>query len=116
MERVVPGAHEIVVQLLDPWLVADGRVWIRSRGGRLCRVLATLAVDDVEALGLVVVGSKVVIGQRPSWRDPAVMTDLAEVALPESEEDRAVELRLPTDVVVLAGLEGLTVLVVPGLV
>ena len=112
----MPGAHEIVVQLLDPWLVADGRVWIRSRSGRLCRVLAALAVDDVEALSLVVVGSKVLVGQRPSRRDPAVMTDLAEVALPEPEEDRAVELRLPTDVVVLAGMEGLSVLVVPGLV
>ena len=66
----MPGAHEIVVQPLDPWLVADCRVWIRSRGGRLCRVLAALAVDDVEALGLVVVGSKVLVGERPSREIP----------------------------------------------
>src|SRR4051812_25384430 len=44
------------------------------------------------------------------------MADLAEVALPEPEEDRAVELCLPADVVVLAGTKGLSVLVVPRLV
>ena len=43
------------------------------------------------------------------------MVDLAEVALAEAEEDGAVELRLPADVVVLAGMERLSVLVVPGL-
>lgn len=67
----------------DPWLVRVGRIWIRPRGGRLCRLLATLAVDEVEALSLVVIGSRVLVGERPSWRDPAVMMDLAEVALPQ---------------------------------
>src|SRR3954468_6608335 len=54
---------------------------VAQKGGRRGRVLAALAVDDIEALGLVVVGSKVRVGQGPGRRDPAVMTDLAEVLL-----------------------------------
>ena len=96
------------MQPLDPWLVADGRVRERARARRLCRVLATLAVDEVEPLGLVVVGLEVVVGERPGRRDAAVVADLAEVALAEPEEDRAVELRLAADVVVLAGMERLS--------
>jgi len=42
--------------------------------------------------------------------------DLAEVPLAEAEEDRAVELRVAADEVLLVGLERLAVLVVPELV
>src|SRR5215467_4165006 len=44
------------------------------------------------------------------------MADFAEVVLAQPEEDRTVELRLPADVVVLAGVELLPVLVDPLLV
>src|SRR5439155_4116711 len=44
------------------------------------------------------------------------MADLAEVGVPHPEEDRAVELRLAADVIVLAGMELLAVLVDPLLV
>ena len=109
-------AHEIVVQPLDPRLVADGRIGVRPRGGRLGRVLTALAVDEVEALGLVIVGSEVLVAEWPGGRDPAVVADLAEVAFAEPEEDRGVELRLAAHVVVLARVEWLPALVVPGLV
>ena len=44
------------------------------------------------------------------------MPDLAEVPLAEAEKDRAVELRIAADEVLLVGLECRTVLVVPELV
>src|SRR4051812_21105868 len=115
VEWSVASAREIVVQLLDPWLVAHGRVWIRPRRGRLRRGLAPRAVCQVETLGVVVIGGEILVGQRPGRRDPAVVMDLAKVALPEPEEDPAVELRLSAYVVVLAGVEGLSSLVVPRL-
>jgi hypothetical protein len=62
-------------------------------------------VDQVEPLGLRVVGLEIGVGDRPGGRDTAVVANLAEVPLPEAEEDRAVELRVATDEVLLVGLE-----------
>jgi hypothetical protein len=116
VEGLVAGADEVVVELLDPRLVADRRIGVRPGGGRLGRILPALAVDEVEALRLVVVGREVLVRERPRGRDAGVVANLAEVPFAEPEEDGAVHLRLATDVVVLAGMERLPVLVVPGLV
>src|SRR5262245_51274199 len=92
------------MQPLDARLVRDSgpRVWA---GGRLGRVLAALAVHEVELLGLGVIRLEIVVRDRPPGRDPVVMTHLAEVPLAHPEEDGAVELRLAPDVVVLPGVE-----------
>ena len=65
----------------------------------------SLPVDEVETLGLGVVGLEVVVGDRPRGRDAAVVADLAEVALAQAEEDRAVELRVAADEVLRVGRE-----------
>src|SRR5439155_18470517 len=83
------------------------------RPPRLAGVGAGGAVHVVEALGRCVVRLEVVVGQRPRRRDAAVVLDLAEVAFAESEEDRAVELSLSPDVVMLSGVELLAVFVDP---
>src|SRR5919108_2530845 len=116
MEGLMTRPDEVVVELLDPRLVADRWVRVRPRRGRLRRVLAALPVHEVEALGLRVVGLEVFVRERPGGGDSAVVVDLAEVPLTQPEEDGAVDLRLAPDVVVLTGVERLPVLVEPRLV
>jgi hypothetical protein len=70
-------------------------------------------VYEVQPLGLGVVGLEDRVAQRPGGRDAAVVADLAEVALPQAEQDRAVELGVAADVVLLVGLELRAVLVDP---
>ena len=65
------------------------------------------AVDLVELLGLGVVGLEHVVADRPRGRDPAVVLELAEVALPQPVQRGAVELRRAADEVVDLGLERL---------
>jgi hypothetical protein len=113
VERMMAGPDEVVVQLLDARLVRDGRVGERPRRRRLRRVLAALAVDEVQPFGLGVVGLEVVVGQRPGGRDARVVADLVEVALAQAEEDRAVELGVAADEVLLVGAEGVAVPVDP---
>ena len=59
MERTVACLLEIVVELLYARFVRDGRVGERPRTRRLGRVLAGLAVDEVELLGGSVVGLEI---------------------------------------------------------
>src|SRR5689334_16458693 len=113
---MVAGALEVVGEPLDTWLVRDRGVWKRSRAPRFGRVFAGLAVNQVQPLGLCVVGLEVVVGDRPRRRDAAVMSHFSEVALAQPEQDRAVELGVPADEVLLMGLVRIPVLVVPELV
>jgi hypothetical protein len=101
------------VELLDARLVRDRRMRERAGAARLGRVLAVLPVHEVQLLGLRVVRLEIVVGDRPGRRDAAVVADLAEVALAEPEEDRAVHLRVAADVVLGVRTERDTVLVVP---
>ena len=113
VERMMAGLDEVVVELLDARLVRDGRVGEGPGGRGLGGVLAALAVDEVQPLGLGVVGLEVVVGQWPRRRDARVVADLVEVALAQAEEDRAVELRVAAHEVLLVGAEGVAVLVDP---
>src|SRR6476661_7214358 len=74
-----------------------------------------LAVDQVEVLGLGVVGLQVVVRDGPGWRDAAMVAKFAEVLRAETEQCRAVELGVSPDVVVDLGLELVAVPVVPDL-
>ena len=115
MERVVAGALEVVGQLLDARLVGQRRERVLGARVALGRILAMVAVDLVQVLGLRVVRLHVVVRDRPGRRDPAVVADLPEILGPEPVEGGAIELRRATDRVVDPGLERLVRLVVPGL-
>lgn len=65
MERTQVQAGEIFTQLLNAWLVADGRMQIGSACLRLGGVLAADAVDMVVVLGLRVIGLQVSIADGP---------------------------------------------------
>src|SRR5438552_16345897 len=83
--------------------------------GRLRRIAAAEPVRLIEVLGLGVVRLQVVVRDRPGGRDAAVVGDLSEVLLAEPDQRGAVELGVPADEVVRAGVELLAVAVVPGL-
>ena len=114
VERPQARRREVVRELLDARLVADGRERIGTAGRRLGRILAARPVDAVELLGLQVVGLDLVVGDRPRGRDAVVVIELAEVLLAQPVQRRAVELRRAADEVVDLRLERLAVLVVPG--
>src|SRR5262249_42237788 len=115
VERPVPAFLEVVRELLDARLVRyrRERKWPRPRG--FGRVFAGLPMHEIELLRLCVVGLEVLIGDRPRRREPAVVLDLAEVPLAQAEQDSPVELCVAADEVLLVGLEGLAVRVVPEL-
>ena len=92
-----------------------GGSWYWALAGPFGGVLAVVAVDEVQVLGLGVVRLEVVVADRPGRRQAAVVPDLAEVLGPQAEQRRAVELRVPADVVVDLGRELVAVPVVPEL-
>ena len=115
VEGVETQLLEVVAQLLDAGLVGDRRMEVLRTGMTLARVLAVLAVHEVQVLGLGVVGLEVVVRDGPGRRDAAVVAQLAEVLRSQPEEGRTVELRVATDVVVDLWLEVVAVPVVPDL-
>ena len=116
VRRMQAELQEVVVQLLDPRLVLDGRVREVAAAGAVGRVLAGGAVDVVQAFGLRVPRLVVLVGERPRGGDAAVMLDLPEVLGPQAEQGGAVELGVAADVVVLLGRELVALPVVPLLV
>ena len=115
--RVQTELLEVVVQLLDPRFVHDGRERELAAAGSVGRVLALPAVHGVHLLGLRVPRLEVVVPERPCGRDATVVGDLPEVLGPQAEQRRTVELGVATDVVVLFGRELLTAVTVdPALV
>src|ERR1035438_5553440 len=65
--------------------------------------------------GLRVVRLEVLIAQRPSRRNAAVVCDLSEIPLAEPQQSRAIHLRVAADVILNAGKKRLAVLVIPRL-
>src|SRR5438046_8044498 len=91
VKRPQPDASKIFAELLHARLMADSGVRIRRRSGRLRRVLATLPVDLVEALGLGVVRLEILVRDGPSRGDTAVMPNFTEVLFAKTEECRTVK-------------------------
>src|SRR4051812_12358092 len=115
MEWLVPLVDEIVVELLDTRLMGDSGIREPAGARRLGRVLARLAVDQVQPLRLGVVGLEVGVGDGPRGGYPAVVLDLLEVALAQAEQDRRVDLGVAADEVLGVRAERHAVLVVPAL-
>src|SRR5262245_12531388 len=114
-ERVVSTGPQPVVKLLDGQLVRDRRMTIGPARRRVGRIRPMLAVDVIELLGLAVIGLEIGIVDRPGGRDPAMVYDLTEILLAQAEQRGAVEFGVAADVIMDAGMESPTVLVVPGL-
>jgi len=94
VEWAVAQPREILVKLLDARLVADGRVRVGGRCGRLRGILAAGSMHMIECLRLRVVGLQVLVPEGPCRRDASVVLDLSEVLPAQAEKRRAVELRM----------------------
>ena len=113
MGWVQPEQDQIVVELLDPGLVAHRGVGEVGAARTLGWILARRTVDVVQLLGLRVERLEVLVRERPGRREAAVVLQYPEVFGPQPEERRPVELRVPADVVVLLGRELVPVVVEP---
>src|ERR1700683_4182059 len=113
VERMIPGAGQVVGKLLDARLMRDRRVGIRRACGRLRRVLSAFAVYLVEILGLRVIRLHILITDRPRGRNAVVMREAAEVLLAQAKQRRTVHFRRPADIMIRARLELLPILVAP---
>ncbi len=112
----MPQPAEIVEQFLNARFVAHGRVTIRCAGWTFRGIGAALPVDVIQMLSLGVIGFKVVIAQRPCWRNTAVVDDFSEIPLTEPQQSRAINFGVAADVILDAGMKRLAVLVEPGLI
>src|SRR6516162_5376700 len=101
------------MQLLDARFVRYRRERIGRARRRLGRVFAARTMHVVHLLGPGVVGLHVFVGNGPGRRDAVVVLELAEVLLAQTVERLTIHLRGATDKVVDAGLEGVTVCVMP---
>ena len=92
----LPSTHEIVVQLLDAGLVADGRERVGRARPRLRRIDAALAVHLVDALRLGVVRLEIVVARSatPARRRPSCRSS-PKSSLAQAEQRRAVKFGLP---------------------
>src|SRR6516225_4304692 len=93
--------------------MAHRRMWIWATRRRFGGVLAALAVHMILILGLVVVRVEILIGDRPCWRNPTVMTNLAEVLSTQPEERSSIKFRIAAYIVVDVRMEVLAVPVLP---
>src|SRR5262245_21123866 len=99
MKGMVARSLEVVRELLDARLVRNRRVRKRTRARRLCVILLCGAMNQIDPLGLGVVGLEVLVGERPCRGDPAVVVNLTEVVLAKPEKDRTVDLGVASHVV-----------------
>src|SRR5712691_7323094 len=104
---------EIVAQLLDARLVADGRVRIRPASARIRRIFTSLPVDVIEPFRFQVVRFELIVRDGPGRRDSAEMANLSEIFFAEAEECGTVKFGIAADVVVGVRMERLAVFVAP---
>ena len=86
---------------------------VRSARPRVGGIDSALTVDLIEIFRLRVVRFELVVADRPRRREAAVVLDLTEIFFAKPEERRAIELGIPTHVIVRVGMERLPVLVLP---
>src|SRR4030095_1204729 len=101
------------MQLLDARFVRYRWERIGRAGRRLGRGFAARTVHLVHLRVPGVIGLHVFVGNGPGRGDAVVVLELAEVLLAQTVERRTIHLSGATDKVVDAGLEGVTVFVMP---
>src|SRR6516162_9835893 len=88
---------------------------IRSASGRLGRVGPALTVHAIQIFGFHVIRLEVLVTDWPSRGHTAMVTQLFEILLPQSEKSRAVEFRISPNVIVCVRVKGLAGRILPDL-
>src|SRR5271165_2016726 len=115
VEGLQSRTREVVGQLLNARLMTDGGPRIGSVGRWFGRIFSTIAVHLIEVLSLGVIRFQIVVADRPSGRDAAVVAQLAEIFLAQPEQSSTVKLGVAADVVVGMRMKFLAILVEPRL-
>src|SRR5437588_188695 len=100
VERLQTRTDEIVGQLLNAWLMANGGPGVLRIGRRFSRVFSAVAVDLIEILRLSVVGLEIVIADRPRRRNSSVVTQFTKIFFAQSEQCSPITLCVAAHVVV----------------
>src|SRR5437879_9572558 len=95
VEGLQAGTREVIRQLLNTWLVADGRPGIRSLGRRFRWILAAITMHLIKILGLRVIRLQIVITDRPRRRNSAVVSELTDIFFAQPEQRGALKLGAP---------------------
>src|ERR1700746_2923977 len=77
---------EVVGQLLNARLMADGGPWIGGVRRRFGRIFSAVSVHLIQILGLRVVRLQIVIAERPRGRDASAGAQFAEIFFAETEQ------------------------------
>src|SRR5262245_15727332 len=85
VKRPQPLALQIVMELLDARLMAHRWKQVGGAGVGLGWIYPASAVNLIEVLGLGVVGLQLVVSDRPSRRNPAMMAQFTEILAPQPE-------------------------------
>lgn len=113
MERLQSTTRKIIVQTLDPRLMADGRKAIVSAGWRFGGVLVSIAVHSIEMFSLGVIGFHLFISDGPCRRYSTVMAEHGEIFFTSPEQRSAIKLGIAADVVVGMRVQVFAILVEP---
>src|SRR6185369_6914571 len=108
MEWFQTAAFQIVGKVLNTLFVAYCRKAIRRARPRFGWIFTTSTMYLIEVFGLGVVGLQIVVGDRPCWRHPPVMANLAKVLFAKTKERRTVEFCVATHEVICVRMESAT--------
>ena len=104
-ERMQADALHALANGGDRRFVGDRRMRIGRRMRGLGRIVAERAAHLIERLGAAVPGLHLLVGERPARRRAFRELGGGEILRPIADQDRAVELRVAADVIVIAGIE-----------
>src|SRR5215471_21152384 len=77
LKWVIARCMQVVKELLDAWLMGNGRIGIWGTRRRFGRVHSADAVHMIHLLGLRVKRLHVVVADGPRWRNPVVFAQLS---------------------------------------
>src|SRR5215470_17192601 len=95
--------------------MANGRPGVWRVGRRLGGVFSAVAVYLVQVLSLRIIGLQILVRDRPSGGNTAVVPNLPEIFFPQAEKRRSIKLGVPTNVVIRVRMEVFAILVEPRL-
>ncbi len=102
------GALHPLADAGDRRLIRNRAVGIRPGVARLGAVEAERAAHPIERLRARVPGLQLFVPERPARRRPFAIGDGREILGAIADQHGAIELRIAADVVVIAGMEGVT--------
>jgi hypothetical protein len=113
VKRTQAETLEVVRELLEARLVADGSMGIGGASARLGRIFAGIAVHVIQLFCFAIIGFQLIVGDRPGRRHAAVVFDFAKIFLAQAKQRRAEEFRVAAYIVIGVRVEFVAGCVMP---